>query len=67
MRLYEGYEWQFIHECLIEDEKGLRKKVLGGHEKLRDIKTLIFFSKEECLNHYRYFLSGFKQNLFDDF
>lgn len=41
--------------------------MLGGHEKLRDRKPLIFFSKEQCLDHYRHFLSGLKLTLFDDF
>jgi hypothetical protein len=42
---YAAYEWQFIRECLLEDEHALRKKPLGGHEKLRDRRPLIFFSR----------------------
>jgi hypothetical protein len=40
---------------------------LGGHEKLRNKKPQIFFSKEECLENFKHFLSGMKLNMFDDF
>lgn len=38
---------------MIEDEKGMRKKVLGGHLKLNEKKSVIFFSKEVSLNIFR--------------
>lgn len=34
---------------------------------MRNKKPQIFFSKEECLENFKHFLSGIKLNMFDDF